>query len=70
MWLNPVEQKPIRQWVIKITEYADRLLKDIDGLNWPESIIESQRNWIGRSEGAEIDFKIKVVRKKVSVFYN
>lgn len=63
-----VEQKPIRQWVIKITEYADRLLKDIDGLNWPESIKESQRNWIGRSEGAEIDFKIKGSEEKVSVF--
>lgn len=53
-----VEQKPIRQWVIKITEYADRLLSDIDDLNWPESIKQSQRNWIGRSEGAEIDFKV------------
>jgi len=63
-----VEQKPIRQWVIKITEYADRLLKDIDGLNWPESIKESQRNWIGRSEGAEIDFKIKDSDEKISVF--
>ncbi len=63
-----VEQKPIRQWVIKITEYADRLLKDIDGLNWPESIKESQRNWIGRSEGAEIDFKIKGDDEKISVF--
>lgn len=69
-----VEQKPIRQWVIKITKYADRLLKDIDGLNWPESIKESQRNWIGRSEGAEIDFKVKVdggseiENTKISVF--
>lgn len=63
-----VEQKPIRQWVIKITEYANRLLKDIDGLNWPESIKESQRNWIGRSEGAEIDFKIKGSDEKISVF--
>ncbi|MDQ5912349.1 MAG: leucyl-tRNA synthetase [Patescibacteria group bacterium] len=63
-----VEQKPIRQWVIKITEYADRLLKDIDGLNWTESIKESQRNWIGRSEGAEIDFKIKGSDEKISVF--
>lgn len=63
-----VEQKPIRQWVIKITEYADRLLKDIDGLNWPESIKESQRNWIGRSEGAEISFKIKESEENISVF--
>ncbi|MCF7865125.1 MAG: leucine--tRNA ligase [Candidatus Pacebacteria bacterium] len=69
-----VEQKPIRQWIIKITKYADRLLKDIDALNWPESIKESQRNWIGRSEGAEFDFKIKVdgysgiENTKISVF--
>ncbi|MBI5816936.1 MAG: leucine--tRNA ligase [Candidatus Yonathbacteria bacterium] len=53
-----VEKKPVRQWVLRITKYANRLLKDIDALNWPESIKESQRNWIGRSEGAEIDFKL------------
>lgn len=53
-----VEKRPIRQWVLRITKYADRLLKDLDMLNWPESIKESQRNWIGRSEGAEIDFKL------------
>ncbi|TAK58190.1 NUDIX domain-containing protein [Patescibacteria group bacterium] len=54
-----VEKKPIRQWVLRITDYADRLLKDIDGLNWPESIKESQRNWIGRSEGSEISFTVE-----------
>lgn len=54
-----VEKKPIRQWVLRITDYADRLLKDIDGLNWPESIKESQRNWIGRSEGVNFKCKIK-----------
>ena len=54
-----VEKKPIRQWVIKITDYAERLLKDLDKLNWPESIKESQRNWIGISEGSSIDFTIK-----------
>lgn len=53
-----VEKKPIRQWTIKITEYADRLLEDIDKLNWETHIKELQRNWIGRSEGSEIDFKI------------
>jgi len=53
-----VEKKPIRQWVLRITDYAERLLKDIDGLNWPESIKESQRNWIGRSEGSQIRFTI------------
>ena len=53
-----VEKRPIRQWVLKITDYADRLLNDLDKekLDWPESIKESQRNWIGRSEGAEIEF--------------
>jgi len=54
-----VEQKPIRQWVLKITDYADRMLEDLDELDWPESIKESQRNWIGRSEGAEIEFKVE-----------
>jgi leucyl-tRNA synthetase len=64
-----VEKKPIRQWVIKITQYADRLLKDLDNLNWPESIKESQRNWIGRSEGALVDFKVnEISNEKISVF--
>lgn len=61
-----VEKKPMRQWVLKITDYADRMLADLDAkdasgaplLDWPESIKESQRNWIGRSEGAEIDFAV------------
>jgi len=56
---TPVEKKPMRQWVLKITDYADRLLEDLDELDWPESIKESQRNWIGRSEGHEIDFKLE-----------
>lgn len=54
-----VEKKPIRQWVIEITKYADRLLKDLESLDWPNSIKESQKNWIGRSVGQEIVFKIK-----------
>lgn len=54
-----VEKRPMRQWVLRITDYADRLLADLDNLNWPESIKESQRNWIGRSEGAEISFPIE-----------
>ncbi len=54
-----VEKKPLRQWVLKITDYADRLLKDLDMLDWPESIKESQRNWIGRSEGVNLTFKVK-----------
>jgi leucyl-tRNA synthetase len=54
-----VVKKDIRQWVLKITEYADRLLEDIDEVEWPEPIKEMQRNWIGRSEGATIKFPIK-----------
>jgi leucyl-tRNA synthetase/predicted alpha/beta hydrolase family esterase len=53
-----VVKKPMRQWALRITDYADRLLADIDALNWPESIKESQRNWIGKSEGAEFDFPL------------
>ena len=55
---SEVEKKPIRQWVLKITDYAERMLKDLDELNWPEHIKESQRNWIGKSEGAEFDFEL------------
>ena len=53
-----VERRSMRQWVLKITAYAERLLADLDGLDWPESIKEMQRNWIGKSEGAEVDFAI------------
>ncbi|HRZ30493.1 MAG TPA: leucine--tRNA ligase [Candidatus Paceibacterota bacterium] len=56
---SEIEKKPMRQWVLKITDYAERLLADLGALNWPESIKESQRNWIGRSEGAEISFPLK-----------
>jgi len=54
----PVERRPMRQWMLRITVYADRLLEDLDGLDWPEPLKEMQRNWIGRSEGARIDFEI------------
>ena len=54
----PVIKKPMRQWVLKITDYAERLLSDLDDLDWPESVKEMQRNWIGKSYGAEIIFKI------------
>ena len=53
-----VEKKPIRQWVLKITDYADRLIKDLDDLKWPEGVKTAQKNWIGRSVGAEITFEI------------
>jgi leucyl-tRNA synthetase len=54
----PVEKRPMRQWMLRITKYADRLLEDLETLDWPESIKEMQRNWIGRSTGAEIEFVI------------
>ena len=55
---HPVERRPMRQWVLRITEYADRLLEDLDDLDWPESLKDMQRNWIGRSEGAQLKFDI------------
>jgi leucyl-tRNA synthetase len=63
-----VEKKPMRQWVLKITKYADRLLEDLNTLDWPESVKESQRNWIGRSEGSELWFNIKNFDGKIRVF--
>ena len=60
---HPVIRKPMKQWVLKITEYAERLLEDLEELDWPESIKEMQRNWIGKSEGAEITFTIEGHRK-------
>jgi leucyl-tRNA synthetase len=54
----PVVRKPMRQWMLRITAYAERLLQDLDTIDWSESLKEMQRNWIGRSEGAEVDFKI------------
>ena len=56
---HPVYRRPMKQWMLKITEYADRLLDDLDTVDWPESIKEQQRNWIGRSEGVTIDLKVK-----------
>lgn len=55
---HPVVQVPMRQWMLRITQYADRLLDGLDDLDWPESVKAMQRNWIGRSEGAEVDFAV------------
>lgn len=63
-----VERKPMRQWVLKITKYADRLLKDLDKLDWPESLKDMQRNWIGKSSGAIIDFSVDNQDDVISVF--
>ena len=56
---HPVIRRPMRQWMLKITEYAERLLKDLDTLDWPEGIKEMQRNWIGKSTGAMVDFGVR-----------
>jgi len=62
-----VEKKPMRQWVLKITKYADRLLNDLKLLDWPSSIIEQQKNWIGQSNGAEIEFKIQSASRRTII---
>ncbi|CAJ1185800.1 Leucine--tRNA ligase [Companilactobacillus paralimentarius] len=64
----PVIRKPMRQWMLKITAYADRLIDDLDDIDWPESIKEMQRNWIGRSVGAQITFPLVDHDKKVNIF--
>lgn len=64
----PVERRPLRQWVLKITEYADRLLQDLDMLDWPEHLKKLQRNWIGKSIGAHINFPIKDHSDLIKVF--
>lgn len=65
---HPVVQQKMKQWVLKITEYAERLLNDVEDLDWPESIKEMQRNWIGKSEGATIKFKLEGHSEKIEVF--
>lgn len=53
-----VERRPLRQWMLRITDYAERLIDELEPLDWPESIKLLQRNWIGKSEGAEVDFTL------------
>jgi leucyl-tRNA synthetase len=62
----PVVRRPMRQWMLRITAYAERLINELEGLDWPEGIKLVQRNWIGRSEGAEVDFKVD--SNKIRVF--
>ncbi|MEO6095392.1 MAG: leucine--tRNA ligase [Fibrobacteria bacterium] len=64
----PCVRRPMRQWVLKITAYADRLLKDLDGLDWPDSIKAMQRNWIGKSVGAEVRFQVEGLAEPLTVF--
>ena len=65
---HPIIRMPMRQWILKITAYADKLLKDLDLIDFPENIKEMQRNWIGRSEGANVIFSIKDSHETIKVF--
>lgn len=67
---HPVERRQMKQWVLKITEYAERLLEDLDLVDWPESVKDMQRNWIGKSVGAEITFSVKDqdISREINVF--
>ena len=65
---HPVIRKPLRQWLLRITEYAERLLEDLTEVDWPEPIKEMQRNWIGKSIGAEVDFKVAGSNDNIRVF--
>ena len=65
---HPVYRKPMKQWMLKITAYADRLLEDLDDLDWPESLKDMQRNWIGKSIGASIRFNVDAVDEQIEVF--
>jgi len=64
----PVIRKPMRQWMLRITSYAEKLLADLDTIDWSDSLKEMQRNWIGRSEGAEVDFQVLGHDAKIRVF--
>ncbi|WP_346234677.1 leucine--tRNA ligase [Lysinibacillus telephonicus] len=65
---HPVERRPMKQWMLKITAYADRLIDDLEEVDWPESIKDMQRNWIGRSEGAEVTFTVDGTNESFKVF--
>ena len=65
---HPVVRKKMKQWMLKITDYAEKLLEDLDQLDWPENIKEMQKNWIGKSVGASIQFQIEGHNKKIEVF--
>src|SRR5207244_7674313 len=64
----PVVRKPMRQWMLRITAYAERLLNDLDTIEWSQSLKQMQRNWIGRSEGAEVEFQMSGHEARIRVF--
>ena len=65
---HPVERLPMRQWMLKITDYAESLLEGLEDLDWPESVKELQRNWIGKSKGCEVKFKLKSLNQYITVY--
>ena len=65
---HPVERLPMRQWMFRITDYAESLLEGLEDLDWPESVKELQRNWIGKSNGCEVDFKVKSLNQSITVY--
>jgi len=65
---HPVERRPMRQWMLRITAYAQRLIDELEGLDWPDSIKALQRNWIGRSEGAQVTFQVADGEQTITVF--
>ena len=65
---HPVHRVPMRQWMLKITDYAESLLNGLDDLDWPESVKELQRNWIGRSEGSNVNFNLPSINKDITVY--
>ena len=65
---HPVIRKPMKQWMLKITEYADKLLEDLSLVDWPVGTLTMQREWIGKSFGAEVDFKVQGRDEVITVF--
>ena len=65
---HPVIRKPMRQWMFKITEYAESLLEGLDSLDWPDHVKDLQRNWIGKSVGAEVNFEVPTIKSNIKVF--
>ena len=65
---DPVERRSMRQWMLRITAYAERLIDDLEGLDWPEGVLEMQRKWIGKSEGAEVHFRVDSGEGRFTVF--